>query len=133
MTPATIDPERINRLLDWLESSLKGAQDFTLEQAPLVAREIVAWVFWGNLISLIIFAIFGVILIAASCLLLRPVYKAWRDVDNAGIAVGGGLLLVFMPIASLICFIAAASSVSPMVKSCVAPRLVIIDYIRGKS
>lgn len=127
MNDQTITPElqqRLITLLDYVGDKAKAAEGFAIEQAPLVAREIVAWQFWSSIFLIFLFVMLGAVAwsIAVYCWRTR---NDWFDPDFA---------------AMVACFAAVAGIALPLagggtngyiaVKATVAPRLVIIDYIK---
>ena len=114
--------EQLAELLAFVKKGAEATTDFAVEQAPLVAREIVAWTFWHAIAGCLL-AVFA----AAFAFWCGRVVKRWanrRDVGEElmfpvfGAAAAGlvavGLLVTNAPAA---------------IKVAVAPRLVIIDYI----
>lgn len=121
--------ERLNDLMDWVGSTAKATEGFVIEQAPLVAQEIVAWEFWGCIGHASLFLAFAI----AGTLTIRLLWRKDKD----------GNLLVddeaarFVPsilggIACVAFVVAAADYGIHAIKAKVAPRIVIIDYVAGK-
>lgn len=114
-------------ILSWLKQTSSATEGFVMEQAPLVAEEIVRWEFWSN--SLMVLLLVLPFLIVFPCwitgIFLCIKYKA-DDEIVAPVVLGGGVVVV-------ITFLIAAVGGSPhgldALKAHTAPRLTIIDYV----
>lgn len=124
----TVTAEKLNVLLDWVGETTKSAQGFMLEQAPLVAQEIVAWTFWNGVTTSAACLVCAVALIVLVFKLKGTLKKSWDD-NNPLV----GIPLLLACIVSAICApILLAQSVSYArwaIKAEVSPRLVIIEYV----
>lgn len=123
MTPET--EKNVNEAIDWLQKTGGSIQDFAVEQAPLYCREVVQWQLWEGIVC----GSAGVIL----CLLVILFWKLTRKVFNthdygnpAAIIPGiaGGLCAVFGTMALVV-------GSQKAIKAAVAPRLVIVEHLRG--
>jgi len=117
--------QRLNALMDFVGEQAKDATAFAKEQAPMVAQEIVRWHLWSNAISAAAMAIALVAMIYATHRAIRWFHKndAWEISP-----------VLVLPIVGIIgCSITLKGDVQATVKAATAPRLVIIDYIRGVS
>ena len=106
--------EQLADLLAFVKAGAEKTTEFAVEQAPLVAREIVAWEFWS--------ALGGVALCVAAIVVLVRIAKAPSDYRDEFVHVYLWAGVIIFSVVGLV----AASAV---IKSTVAPRLVIIDYI----
>lgn len=143
--------DRLNDALDFLMRSMQETKDFTMEQAPLVAKEIVAWEFWKSSIAAVaclVAAVFALLVMRRVAVMVDSHYASvaerarervkaagrypsWRDESNSKydgeckqlhwIGVGVAIILC-IPV-----FINTANAV----KAAVAPRLVVLDYVKG--
>ena len=119
--------EQLADLLAFVKAGAEKTTEFAVEQAPLVAREIVAWEFWSA-------AMFVIATLFAWAIWLRlfpkrfgPAIDRGPDDPSAVTVVLGGIITgVLLLVAT---GIAAFLQAPQMVKSTVAPRLAIIDYI----
>lgn len=115
--------KNINEAIDWLQETGGSIQDFAAEQAPLYCREVVAWELWHGIAGVVLglaVLLFGVWLVRRAMAMYRP------DSDGSemfpgmagGLAIVGGVVIV-------------ACSAPSAIKSAVAPRLVIVEHLRG--
>ena len=123
---APMTNERIDQALDFVLQTANDTKGFVLEQAPLVAREIVAWTLWSGVIQ----AVVCVSLLIVIGRLVRNA-TARERADGCGgdpldiiTIVAGSLAIIFI-------FGAACFGIGQATKSLVAPRLVIIDTLRS--
>ena len=132
--------KRLEALMDYIGERAKQADGFVMEQAPLVAREIVAWTMWYSLVWVGV----GVVLVAAAVVLWRVGVVKDREARVAeakkprrewggGEYDGSWLALAFA--GPIVCGMAAAACIgvagSTVIKSVVAPRLVVVDYVKS--
>lgn len=135
--------DKVNELLRYVADAVKDGGDAIKEQAPMVAREIVAYGFWSGAVGCAI-GIAAIFVAFAAGLLIhshvkhakanfKPYYKG-NEFDpildaNSLIVIGGTMaVLVGVVFGS----VEVVSSVYPIVKTTVAPRLYVLDYLRGK-
>lgn len=123
--------ERLNTFLDWLEQSARSAESFTLEQAPLLAREYVAWQFWSSLISLLLCLLIIILGTIFATLLIR------RGLDIVNGKKRGDEFACFFPAAFIILVCALLGGLgsylngATALKTHVAPRVIILDYVKS--
>lgn len=112
----------INEAIDWLQKTAEGVQDFAVEQAPLYCKEVVAWQLWSSLI----WAVFGLLVVIIAVYLIGRCIRSFRDKDEicVGFGLGGAVLMV----AGLFPLLGGTMDA---VKAAVAPRIVIIEHLRG--
>jgi hypothetical protein len=110
--------DRLDSLLAFLESTARDAS----EQVPLVAEEIVRWHVFAHAAGFIVGTLFVVAGIAA-------MWRAWKtwEINAIGgadfLLVGGGGALVGGAITALV-------QGSLLLKGLLAPRIVVLDYVR---
>jgi cytochrome bd-type quinol oxidase subunit 1 len=115
--------QNINEAIDWLQKTGGALQDFATEQAPLYCREVVAWEFWSHTIY------------AAACVigLMLCVYAAYRIISE-GVKQDAAEALpvaVVPAVASVFLACLLVGQISDAAKAHVAPRLVIVEHLRG--
>lgn len=106
-----------------LEGAVKGAGEFAAEQAPLVVQEYVLYMRVTSTLSMLLAGFFFVIV-----LLVLRWFATASEHDIKGNAGGGAVVVMVAAFA----FGAAvtAANVSTCIKSYVAPRILVLDYIR---
>lgn len=116
-----MDEDTKKLLLSWAQEG--GA--FVKEQAPLYAQEVLAWQFWVSILG----AILGLLLIGFACY-LAPKAKARLEDYSGDEAVLVATVLFFLACA-IVGPILLCVNVSTAVKVKVAPRVVVIEALRG--
>lgn len=128
--------QKINDVLGYLLDSVQKVGDVAVDQLPLVAQEIVAWGFWSNLVSyLFVWLLFGV-----ACSTVVTVVRKHSKLDDG---YGGPNRHGFVVIASASIAVVTGIALMPMtfaddgpgqqaLKSAIAPRLYVLDWLRGK-
>ena len=116
--------QRITKYLDAIEASAQGAGDFVSEQAPMVAQEYLAWVFWSSALGAVGLMVAGVTGLVFSVLFLKQFLKNKEFIEHpeamltaipiiiAGLAVGVGL-----------------QNAGTALKVSVAPRVVLLEKV----
>lgn len=114
--------KNINEAIDWLQQTGGAIQDFAVEQAPLYCREVVAWHLATGLMTVaisILLGLMGVWLIRQT----RTLHKA------------GDASLIFTSLAAVCAVVLAGVLIfrggTCAIKAAVAPRLVIVEHLRG--
>jgi uncharacterized membrane protein (UPF0136 family) len=115
--------QNLNEAIDWLQEAGGAIQDFAIEQAPLYCQELISYTITMSTISVIGFGV--VALIGLLLLVLGVVFEKGFDEGIAFSFVGGAMLLVGGGIA--IC------DLSTLVKAHTAPRVLILEHVRGLS
>jgi uncharacterized membrane protein YcjF (UPF0283 family) len=115
-------------LMKWLHEAAENAGEFVQREAPLVANEIVAWSFWSNVVGCVEALIALALMVSIASWGLRNWKKA--NYGDSFFAVPSTLGIV---LSLLITFLPLSMCLSNAVKAAVAPRVVIIEYIRGAS
>lgn len=122
---STDTEKNINEAIDWLQQAGGSVQDFAVEQAPLYCREVVAWELWYG----IALVVFGVVMLATTPLFWKLTAKVFKT-DKYGnpAALVPGFAGVMAAIAG--CFV-LSYGIPKAIKAAVAPRLVIVEHLRG--
>lgn len=118
--------KNINEAIDWLQKTGGSIQDFAVEQAPLYCREVVAWELWSNSL-----ASGGCVLAAVSLVVFlwknrERIIEALEEVEVIWSIAGIAAVFLLFPL----CF-TAGQTASAAVRAAVAPRLVIVEHLRG--
>lgn len=103
--------QRLIAYLDRIESTVNASTEFVASQAPDVAQQYLAWVFWVS-------SVLGVVFIAVSIAFLLFA-KSCRDNEGCAISV----------IISVVAFVPAACCITEAIKVCVAPKVVILEKV----
>lgn len=114
--------EALNEFVTFMTETLKQAKDFTLEQAPMVCKEVIHWTIASNILCLLA----GLIVLAAT----YPFYKFInRKIENQCSYDAWGIGHIFGTL-PLIIFGAVTifASVMEITKVVVAPRIFLIEY-----
>ena len=124
----SLNEELKTKLIEYmskLEQAVQASGDFVSEQAPLVVQEYVAYIRATETFYVLI----GVVLTSLGLVLLNKVFNPKHWPSNQEYPIGIGFLL-----SSIVSLVAGAGIVNRhtdhCVKSWVAPRILIIDYIR---
>ena len=121
-----MDKEQINQLAKFLQETAESGRDFFVEQAPLIATEMLSWRYYQDVMGILICVIVAVMLY----LIGRRIYniKRYQDWLNSGSEV---LPLHILPwICILGPFIVSCCLTFDAVKCRVAPRLVLIEEVK---
>lgn len=104
-------------LIAWLKSGAEQGADFVMEQAPLLAQEIVAWEICYHGVILL-FLLLGFAAVVVVCRKLFGWVK--HGEDKFGVGLVSAIIAVFLAF-----FIAI--NLNAMIRPIVAPRLVILE------
>ena len=117
--------QNINATLKWVAETADESKGFVLEQAPLYAQEVVAWAFIQGAIMACTMWVFTL----ATLVIAYKIYKAGKkaDYDQSMIMFGSGLVGVV----AAVLFMGGACGVKKMLKAKYAPRVLIVEHIRG--
>lgn len=112
--------KNLNEAIDWLQQTAGSIQDFAVEQAPLYCQEVVSWTFWLGLLG----TVAGILIIGFVVLCIRWCFKNPHNDAVPGIVIAS----VFMSAAAagFLCTLTPR-----MVKAVVAPRVVVVEHLRG--
>jgi heme/copper-type cytochrome/quinol oxidase subunit 2 len=118
-------------LMKWLHEAAENAGEFVQREAPLVANEIVAWHFWSSVFMVVLFLIAAVALSAAAWGFWRS--SIYQDYQRDWRECATFLMLICLAGSAACAFIGGGTCGYEAVKAQTAPRVVIIEYIRGAS
>lgn len=113
--------EKLSALLEYVQAKGEAADGFITEQAPLVAREIVAWSFWSSVATAIAFFALAMIFVGLAARCYRFAVK--EDSENVIFCA-----FVMFAISLMLLFLAGWYAAN-VVKAGVAPRIVVIEYL----
>lgn len=121
MTETYLNSEA-SKLLEDLRLLLEKGNQFVLEEAPPLAKEIVTY---GRVVHILWIII--ALMIAFSVYKLAPkVKEAWKDLDNVFMGVGG---LIYCGGGTIVSVVMILCNVESAVKVWFAPRLYLLDYV----
>lgn len=115
--------KNINEAIDWLQQTGGQIQDFAVEQAPLYCREVVAWELWSGLVLVAL----GLGLLLVAVWLMKKGIAIYRG-GGCGEEIGPMILSIF---AFIVGGFLLANGAGSSIKASVAPRLVIVEHLRG--
>jgi len=111
---------KVLEYLQGMESRLGKTEGFIIEQAPLYVQELLVWHFWGNV------CLASVLLLIAAIIAGLFVYAVKKDYETLPAAVLFGIPTCF-------CFLFGSGLfVAESIKSQIAPRLVVVEHIKGQ-
>lgn len=113
----TINEEAVKEIIE----TVRDSKNFVLAQAPGVAREIITYSRASNILALIVALLF--VGLAAKFVYLSK--ASTGDDGGTGWAIAAGLLFV-------IALIVIPLSIDDLIKTYVAPKLYILDYLLEK-
>lgn len=112
-------------LIEWIKKTAEEGQEFVVREAPLLAQEVVAWEFWIGFTIVATWFVAAIVLSTAAWL----VYKSCCKNPEIGEPPQ-------LPIATFTCCLlfigllpVVFEGIPRMVKSTVAPRLVIVEQL----
>lgn len=108
-----------------LESRLKTAEDFAVEQLPDVIQQWLAWELWSSVTLAALF------LLVAACIgiFVKKFWKFAGDFDSVDRAFARGIVSILGTIVMAGFLVAAGSNVYWAVKVSVAPKIVILEKV----
>ena len=124
MNPEVSD--KLAHLLDWLGNVVNDADTFARAQLPEVAREIVAWELWSSVGWGSLFAIIVVACIVSVVVMLKK--TSGMNTGDRMEAIGPFVVPIAVLAAISMMFVAGFANDAS--RAVIAPRVVIIDYIR---
>lgn len=131
---SAISVDSAEQIRAWVEGT---AGPFISEQAPLYAQEVVAWKLWGGISGLIVCLVMvagGAALSWLSVRLLRQAFKLENigKYEEAGGFGVGGLFVGLVALGLLVVGVAGIpGEVNSVVKASVAPRMIVLEHLRG--
>lgn len=130
MNPDTTE-QNINQAIDWLQKTGWQIQDFAAEQAPLYCREVVAWELWSGAWTAIAGVLLAIIAAWLLKLMKRLAYSGKSPFNEDEFHPDG----IFPAMAAICAIVAALVCISvgvpQAIKAAVAPRLIIVEHLRG--
>lgn len=121
--------QNVNQAIDWLQKTSGTIQDFAVEQAPIYCKEVISWYIFDGVIAVVLsFPLFLV-----SAFLYKRSRNLAQNKKESSIGDEGAAHFVFGFIVFVGAFIALASGVSSIVKAATAPRIIIIEHLKGLS
>lgn len=121
--------DNLPELVDWVKKTADSTGQFLQEQTPLLIQEYLNWVFWDNLLSVVIILSIFIPSVIISC---KSATKADFD-DGAPFSVHHLKVIIF-GFLSIITFFPAMFEVIPSIKEIVkvktAPRVVIVEKLK---
>lgn len=127
LTDASV--ETVEMLNEWMRQT----QDFAVEQAPLLAQEIVRYGIFANAIDTLIWGSITGGFAFLGCWCWRWLYRQWKeeagflDDTHSGAMFGG----VIFTVVSLFCLSFTVPNFKYMLKAIFAPRYYILDILKG--
>lgn len=117
----------VQELLQYLKDTIRSGEAFVLEQAPLVAQEILTW---GILVSSVGLVLgIGVLVLAFTLHLIGLEEKEGSRLREDLYEVNGGGWMLIVSIISILGFITSIIHFMQLMKVLFAPRLYLIDAI----
>lgn len=129
---------RLMNYLDIIENTVEKTGDFAAEQIPLYVQELLNWMFYESLFNIMTY-LFLCILLCIPAIVLRNYIKkiTWEqfniDTGNDGFAEFISGVTIIIALFGLIPLYDAINSAKLAVKTCVAPRVVLLEEIRKLS
>jgi len=113
---------KLTELLTWLQQTTEGATEFAVEQAPLVAQELLRYAMF---IAVLVLVLAGLVEVFSVLAIVHGCSNGICEDDGFPWVVGGALAsLVAVPL-----LIYAACEV---VKVLTAPRVYVLEWVMGK-
>ncbi len=125
----TMNPEtekNINEAIDWLQSTGGSIQDFASEQAPLYCQEVVRWELWSSAVGSAV-GILMIVVGVVSGLLFVKFMREDEGEPNGRTLVTCGIMFLSL----IFGLIASKDSAPRLIKALTAPRIVIVEHLRG--
>jgi hypothetical protein len=117
---------RLTKYMDFLESGIQKTVDFSAEQIPDVAREYLAFMFWGSL-AYVAICVTVMIISAVACTL---VWKNAERIDKSDPTTVKMIPVIFLTIGNLLVAMPMlVINAMIVLKVCVAPKLIILEKV----
>lgn len=116
--------EQLNKILEMLIKATESGSNFILEQAPDLAKEIVAYEAFSSFLWFILLTTIGTMFIVV----IKKVSKNLEEYDREMFNMTAFPFSIFI---ALVFFIIAAHSLQNATKALIAPRLIILDYAKN--
>lgn len=131
--------QKIDVLIQWIADNAVQGGDFVKDQAPDVARQIVAWGFWGGLIYGAVYLVLAVGCFVL-CYLSAKKLAGWgfvmlnKSYEHDHIAMpavlGGVIVSIVSVILGFVCASQVPASFGCAVKAAVAPKVYLLEQLR---
>lgn len=116
--------EQLTRALSMMNDAAASGGNFVLEQAPMVARELVAYTLWSSAATALLSG-------AALVVLYRRGIPAWKkSAEKDRYYDDGTGALFFLAVGFVVSGILFLGNSRATIKAVTAPRLVILDYVK---
>ena len=116
--------QRITKYLDAIEASAQGAGDFVSEQAPMVAQEYLAWVFWSSALGAV-----GLLVAGCSGLVFGFLFLKRFLIDKDFMDHPELTLTIVPVVLSCLAVGFGFKNASTFLKVTVAPRIVLLEKV----
>jgi hypothetical protein len=116
-------------LIAYLAEQVKTVGDFTAEQAPLVAREIVAWQLWSNVAAAGLCFVMVIAMLQSTRYAMNLTKVLKDEFDRTVVQVAALAFGLILSVALLACAFDASFSAF---KAMTAPRVVILEYLTNR-
>ena len=117
--------QRLVSIMDFLETGVKSATEFTVEQTPLLVQEIITWHITMGILSIVGFLLISVI----SFFFFGWLIKKVCDSDNEDESGGYIFLILVNSTLFVSSFVSVVTYCIPALKAWIAPRLFLIEYV----
>jgi uncharacterized membrane protein len=114
---------QLSNLLTWAEQATSTTVAFVSEQTPLYITELLQYNFY---LSLVCFVLFGLLLVVG--IFLNIIFIKWMKTNNDWEMTP----LIFITVIPIIFGIFGTVNNADWVKIKLAPRVYIVDYLRGE-
>lgn len=130
MSDSTLDlTQRLNGILDFLESSAKTAGQFAAEQTPLLIKEVLLFGFWINLIRLVVFLLTSYAVYRLARYHFSRAQELQKKKHPEPFAIFGFATVFGYAPALVILFLGSLWNAYNVLMISLAPRLYLIQYV----
>ncbi len=118
-------------LIDWAKQTAQKTGDFAAEQTPLFIQEYVSWIFWSNLVTVLIFVVILLTLGILSVVFIikenNKATKAWDGSFDMAVAIISTIAFTICLAGPFPAF--GFPALKESIKAKVAPRVIIVEKI----
>jgi hypothetical protein len=122
--------DQLEQLLKFLLDSLKETKDFTIEQAPIVVKEYLHWYLAESVFWAVLWLVIGVVAAIAVGRFIDACSDATNEFDKPSASAVRAMKIGFRTLLACITTVFVATQVYDIIKVTVAPRVVLIDFVR---
>lgn len=115
------------QLVEWAKTAAEKGGAWLEQELPQFAAEIVAWHFWSSMFLIAFFVTLGLVVMAIAAVGLRWSLKHESSNDPT---VGCACCIALL-VAPIVTSVSVGINGYEAVKAAVAPRVVILEYVRG--